>query len=107
MKVIGPTVAVRVSRDRVGRHPFPLVSAAVLKRFEHPDEVRDMTLGRAICLPGWRWSEHVGRRLGQKRCLIEQLGLVIAGAAAVRFPSGRINVMRRGDLFYVPSEPHE
>ena len=46
MKVIGPTVTVRVSRDRVGRHPFPLVSAAVLKRFEHPDEVRDMTLGR-------------------------------------------------------------
>ncbi len=48
----------------------------ILKRFEEPDEVRDMmkgrfeivrigglTIGRATYEPGWRWSEHVGPAL--------------------------------------------
>jgi hypothetical protein len=104
----------------IGGSLRPLVSEAVLKRFERPDEVRDMTLGRfevvrlggmvigrATCPPGWRWSKHVGRKLGQERCQIEQLGLVIAGAAAAGFPNGRINVMRAGDLFYIAPEPHD
>ena len=105
---------------KLGGPLTPLVSEVLLKRFEQPDEVRDMTLGRfevvrlggmtigrAICLPGWRWSEHVGRKLGQMRCQMEQLGLVTAGAAAAGFPSGRISVMRAGDLFYISSEPHD
>ena len=46
----------------------------ILKRFEAPDEVREMplgrfevvrigglTVGRATYQPGWRWSQHVGR----------------------------------------------
>ncbi len=33
----------------------------VLKRFGTPDEVRELTLGRATYQPGWRWS---GRRSG-------------------------------------------
>jgi hypothetical protein len=45
----------------------------ILKRFDAPDEVREMSLGRfevvhigglvvgrATYQPGWRWSEHVG-----------------------------------------------
>jgi hypothetical protein len=98
----------------------PLVSELLLKRFEEPDEVQDlglgrfelvrlgaMAVGRAICLPGWRWSEHVRPRVGRERCDIEHLGLVIASAGATGFADGRTTVMRAGDLFYVPPEPHD
>ena len=97
-----------------------LPTAMILKRFEQPDEVREMALGRfelvrlggmsigrATYLPGWRWSEHVGRKLGQDRCHVEHVGLVLSGAATAAFADGRIIEMRAGDLFYVPPEPHD
>jgi hypothetical protein len=60
----------------------------ILKRFEHPDELRSfeqrrfelvtlggMTIGLASYEPGWRWSTHVGtepdislHRLGAAAC---------------------------------------
>ena len=92
----------------------------ILKRFEHPDEVREMamgrfelvriggmSIGRATYQPGWRWSEHVGPKLGQARCPVEHVGLVIAGAATAAFADGRVIEMRAGDLFYIPPEPHD
>ena len=66
----------------------------ILKRFEHPDEVRTfekgmfevvqiggMTIGRATYKPGWKWSVHVGKAVGAKSCMVEHVGLVIAGRA--------------------------
>jgi AraC-like ligand binding domain len=92
----------------------------ILKRFDHPDEVREMemgrfelvriggmSIGRATYMPGWRWSVHVGRRLGQEHCRIEHLGLVLAGAATAAFTDGGVVEMREGDLFYIPPEPHD
>jgi len=94
--------------------------SAILRRFEQPDEVREMVLGRfelvrlggmiigrATYQPGWRWSEHVGRALGQERCHVEHVGLVVAGAATAAFADGRVLEMRAGDLFYIPAEPHD
>jgi hypothetical protein len=98
----------------------PQTAAMILKRFEEPDEVRAMTLGRfelvrlggmtvgrATYQPGWRWSEHVGRGLGQTRCQVEHVGLVVAGTATAAFADGRVIEMRAGDLFYIPPEPHD
>jgi hypothetical protein len=92
----------------------------LLKRFDAPDEVRDMplgrfeivrigdmTIGRATYQPGWRWSEHVGPKLGQDRCGVEHVGLVLAGAATASFSDGRVIEMHAGDLFYIPPEPHD
>lgn len=92
----------------------------VLKRFAQPDEVRKMvkgrfelvriggmTIGRATYDPGWKWSEHVGPTLGQTRCSVEHVGLVLSGAATAAFEDGRIVEMRAGDLFYIPSVPHD
>lgn len=91
----------------------------ILKRFERPDEVREMvkgrfeivhlgglTVGRATYQPGWRWSEHVGPTVGTTRCSVEHVGLVLAGVATVAF-ADRVIEMRPGDLFYVPSDPHD
>jgi hypothetical protein len=92
----------------------------ILKRFERPDEVREMmlgrfevvrlggmTIGRATYQPGWRWSVHVGRDLGQRRCVVEHVGLVIAGAATAAFEDGQVVEMHAGDSFYVPPLPHD
>jgi hypothetical protein len=94
--------------------------SAILKRFEQPDEVRDMalgrfeivqlggmTIGRATYQPGWRWSVHVGRPLGQERCHVEHVGMVVSGAATAAFADGRVLEMHAGDLFYIPPEPHD
>jgi quercetin dioxygenase-like cupin family protein len=91
----------------------------VLKRFEQPDEVREMTLGRfevvkiggltigrATYQPGWRWSEHVGPTVGATRCSVEHVGLVVSGVATVAFED-RVIEMHAGQLFYVPPTPHD
>jgi quercetin dioxygenase-like cupin family protein len=91
----------------------------ILKRFQTPDEVREMvkgrfelvrlgslTIGRATYQPGWRWSEHVGPTVGATRCSVEHVGLVLAGVATVAFED-RVIELRPGDLFHVPAEPHD
>src|SRR5262244_3896668 len=78
------------SRAILGRGPMR--PDVILKRFEQPDEVREMikgrfelvrigglTIGRATYEPGWKWSEHVGPEVGQTRCTVEHVGMVLSG----------------------------
>ena len=93
---------------------------AILKRFDDPDDVTyfekgvfetvtlgGMTIGRATYEPGWKWSEHVGHKLGQSHCTVEHVGMVLSGCATAAFADGSITEMNAGDLFHVPSEPHD
>jgi quercetin dioxygenase-like cupin family protein len=86
----------------------------ILKRFEHPDEVRTfekgrfelvhiggMTIGRASYEPGWRWSTHVGKAIGKTSCDVEHVGIVISGCATAAMDDGRVFEMKAGDLFYI------
>ena len=92
----------------------------ILKRFDKPDEVRvfekgrfetvtlgGMTIGRATYQPGWRWSEDVGREIGEDYCTVKHVGMVVSGCATAAFADGRVTEMNPGDVFYVPSEPHD
>ena len=92
----------------------------ILKRFEKPDEIREMqkgrfeivhiggvTIGRAIYQPGWRWSEHAGPSVGASRCNVEHVGLVLSGTATAAFADGRVIELRAGELFHIPAEPHD
>lgn len=92
----------------------------ILKRFEQSDETRllkkgkfelvhlgGMTIGRATYEPGWRWSEHVGPGVGATRCSVEHVGLVLSGTATAAFDNGQIFELRPGELFYIPSTPHD
>jgi uncharacterized RmlC-like cupin family protein len=92
----------------------------ILKRFEAPDEVREMvlgrfelvrigglTIGRATYQPGWRWSKHVGPGTGAERCSVEHVGFVVSGVATAAFADGSVVELRAGDLFYIPPEPHD
>jgi hypothetical protein len=87
----------------------------ILKRFDLPDEIRkfdkgrfellrvgNMTIGKATYEPGWRWSEHVGKALGQKECMVEHVGMVVSGCATAAMSDGSVVEMRAGDLFYIP-----
>jgi quercetin dioxygenase-like cupin family protein len=87
----------------------------ILKRFENPDETRvfekgkfeivvvgGMTIGRATYEPGWKWSEHVGKALGARSCLVEHVGLVVSGSATAAMDDGRVIEMHAGDVFYIP-----
>jgi mannose-6-phosphate isomerase-like protein (cupin superfamily) len=86
----------------------------LIKRFEHPDEVRtfekgyfeivkigSMTIGRASYEPGWKWSKHVGLTTGAVSCEVEHIGLVISGSAACQMNDRRYHEMKAGDLFYI------
>jgi quercetin dioxygenase-like cupin family protein len=86
----------------------------ILKRFEHPDEIRTfekgkfelvhlggMTIGRATYEPGWKWSMHVGRAVGAKSCAVEHVGMVLSGSATAAMDDGRVIEMKAGDLFYI------
>ena len=90
----------------------------VLKRFDQPDEVREfdlgrfelvhlggMTIGRATYQPGWKWSEHVGKPIGQRLCQVEHVGLVLSGCATAALDDGRVTELRAGSLFYIPPGP--
>ncbi|MDE2181711.1 MAG: cupin [Alphaproteobacteria bacterium] len=98
----------------------PPVPDAVLRRFEEPDEVRvfdkgkfeiirigGRTLGRATYEPGWKWSTHVGAKLGRTYCTVEHLGYVLSGAATAAFADGRVYELRAGAMFYISPEPHD
>jgi quercetin dioxygenase-like cupin family protein len=99
----------------------PLVPTdVILKRFETPDEVREMrhgrfeivrlggiTIGRATYQPGWRWSEHVGPSVGATRCSVEHVGMVLSGTATAALEDGRVFEMRVGEVFYIPPVPHD
>jgi quercetin dioxygenase-like cupin family protein len=95
-------------------------SSMILRAFEKPDEVREFengrfeivniggtTLGRATYQPGWRWSLHIGPKMGATRCNVEHLGYVISGVATASFADGRVVEMKEGELFYIPPEPHD
>src|SRR5438874_12418658 len=86
----------------------------ILKRFDHPDEIRtfekgkfelirvgEMTIGRASYEPGWKWSIHVGAPQGVKSCAVEHVGLVVFGRATAAMDDGRMIDMKVGDHFNI------
>ncbi len=89
-------------------------SAAIIRRFEDPDEHRDfplggfdlveiggMSIGRASYEPGWRWSEHVGAALGQSVCEVAHLGMVLSGRNRIEMTDGRVVEVGPGDVFEI------
>jgi quercetin dioxygenase-like cupin family protein len=66
-----------------------------------------LTIGRAFYEPGWRWSEHVGPSLGQTRCSVEHVGLVLSGVATAAFDDGRVIELHPGQLFHIPPVSHD
>jgi len=81
----------------------------ILKRFDTPDETRvfekgkfeivrigGITVGRASYEPGWKWSEHVGKPLGQTHCQVEHVGMVVSGCATAAMADGTVYAVALG-----------
>lgn len=92
----------------------------IIKRFDDPDEVREfskgrfevirlggVTIGRATYQAGWKWSVDVGPGVGQERCDVEHVVLVVSGTATVALNDGRVFELGPGTMFYVPPVPHD
>lgn len=60
-------------------------------------------IGRAIYMPGWRWSRDVAPIAGTALCQEAHLGMVVTGRAAVAMDDGTDLEIGQGDLFSIPA----
>jgi class 3 adenylate cyclase len=85
------------------------------KSVDEPDEVvefpnvrtdivhlGDLTVGRFVNQPGWRWSEHVRPTVGGDWCQIRHVGFIISGRLGIEFADGSSVVFGPGDVFEIP-----
>lgn len=85
------------------------------KRFDRPDEIRrvekahielvelgELTIGRALFEPGWRWSEHVKPIVGTESCQVHHLGYVVSGHLHIEMTDGASMDVMGGDAFEIP-----
>jgi class 3 adenylate cyclase len=93
------------------------MAEAVSKSFDRPDEVvdfpnirtsivelGDLTVGRQVSQPGWRWSEHVRPTVGGAWCQARHIGFVVSGSFGVELPDGKRYRFDPGDVFDIPPE---
>jgi mannose-6-phosphate isomerase-like protein (cupin superfamily) len=86
-----------------------------LRNFDDPDEVLaldhavadtvqvgDLTIGRLVLQPGYRWSKHVRPTAGTDSCQFHHVGVGISGAAHFVMDDGTEFDIRPGDVFDIP-----
>jgi class 3 adenylate cyclase len=85
------------------------------KNFSDPDEtltlikgsaatvrIGELTVGRLVLEPGYRYSEHTAPQAGTVSCQFHHVGVGISGAARFRMDDGSEFDVRAGDLFDIP-----
>jgi quercetin dioxygenase-like cupin family protein len=65
-------------------------------------KLNDVTVGRGVFEPGWRWSEHVKPIAGTDSCQSAHLGYVLKGRMTVRMDNGLEAQVSEGDAFVIP-----
>lgn len=94
-----------------------MASTATLeaKNLDSPDETRpfvdkgrldlvklgNVTVGRAVFEPGWRWSKHVAPIAGTESCQAAHTGYVISGRMKVVMDGGREAEVGPGSAFVI------
>ena len=85
------------------------------KSLDSPDEVRsfekgrmdvvtleDVTVGRAVFEPGWKWSECVKPIAGTDSCQVAHVGYVVSGRMKVVMDDGTEREFGPGDAGTIP-----
>ena len=85
------------------------------KNFGDPDEVIDMpgvsvqvvdlgdlTVGKMVNEPGWRWSTHMKPVVGGDWCQARHVGFIISGRLGIEFADGTSAEFGAGDVFDIP-----
>jgi class 3 adenylate cyclase len=91
------------------------MAEAVSKSFDRPDEVvdfprirtsivelGDLTIGRQVSEPGWRWSEHVRPTVGGAWCQARHVGFVVSGRFGIELPDETRYEFGPGHVFDIP-----
>lgn len=87
----------------------------LVKSLDHPDETRspsgrgriemvsldELTVGRAVFEPGWRWSVDVQPTAGTSLCEVTHVGYVVSGRQHVRMADGSEVELAPGDAFVI------
>jgi class 3 adenylate cyclase len=70
----------------------------------HSDIVRlgDLTVGRVVQQPGWRWKTHMQPRVGGEWCQARHVGVVISGHFRSEFADGTSMDLGPDDVFDMP-----
>ena len=65
-------------------------------------ELGDVTVGRTVLEPGWRWSTHVRPTVGGQSCQARHVGAVLSGRFGVQLDDGRVLELGPDDVFDIP-----
>jgi class 3 adenylate cyclase len=66
-------------------------------------ELGDLTVGRAVMRPGWRWSLHMRPIVGGDWCRARHVGLVLGGQFGFSFEDGTSVALKPDDVFDIPA----
>ena len=85
------------------------------KNFATPDQVRqfptgrcdivtldEMSIGRFVFQPGWRWSKDVKPVAGTNSCQFRHVGYTVSGALEVHMEDGTTMTIRAGEAYEIP-----
>jgi len=91
------------------------VADVLRKSVDQPDEVvnfpnvrtdivhlGDLTVGRLVNQPGWRWSRDVRPTVGGEWCEIRHVGFIISGRLGIDLRDGSSVTFGPGDVFDIP-----
>jgi class 3 adenylate cyclase len=91
------------------------VADVLRKNVDEPDEVvnfpnvktdivhlGDLTVGRLVNQPGWRWSKDIRPVVGGEWCEIRHVGFIISGRLGVEMRDGSSVIFGPGDVFEIP-----
>lgn len=65
-------------------------------------DLGDLTVGRAVHQPGWRWSTHVRPTVGGEWCQVRHVGVVLSGRLGIQLMDGTTFELEADDVVDVP-----
>jgi class 3 adenylate cyclase len=65
-------------------------------------DVGDLTVGRIVTEPGWRWYTHVRPHVGGEWCEARHVGIVLSGRFGIVMRDGTTLEFRPDDVFEIP-----
>lgn len=92
-----------------------VTTGLIVKSLDRPEESRapshrgriemvtlgEVTVGRAVFEPGWRWSVDVKTAAGTELCEVAHTGYVVSGRECVRMADGTEVELAPGDAFVI------
>ena len=69
---------------------------------QHQVDVGDITVGRVVHEPGWRWSTHVRPLVGGDWCQARHVGIVLSGRLGIILEDGTTFDLEPDDVYEIP-----